>query len=182
MLLGWWAAENRKKRHFWPGISIGRDTTERGVDETINQIMITRGMLPASPGNVHWSIGPLVRNEKLAKGILDGPYRQQALVPPSPWMDKKAPKAPEVTKVLVRDSLTVYWTHPHEADVSRWVVCYQDGNTWRHVILSAQERSFTVPVKPAATNAASGSAPDRLPWITVSAVDRAGNESRRTVR
>ncbi len=176
VLLGWWADENRKKRHFWPGISIGRDTTEQGVDETINQIMITRGMLPASPGNVHWSIGPLVRNEKLATGILEGPYREEALVPPSPWMDKKAPKAPALKKVVAGARVTVFWAHPREAEVSRWVVYFQRGNTWHHVILGSQERSFTIPD---ALPAASGSHPEPVTRIAVSAVDRAGNESEK---
>ena len=29
VLLGWWANENKKNRHLWPGISVGRDTSAK---------------------------------------------------------------------------------------------------------------------------------------------------------
>ncbi|MCB0562519.1 MAG: family 10 glycosylhydrolase, partial [Phaeodactylibacter sp.] len=46
VLLNWWAGENAKKRHLWPGIRISRDTLPDKVNETVNQIMITRGAVP----------------------------------------------------------------------------------------------------------------------------------------
>ena len=60
--------------------------------ETVSQIMITRGMLPRSPGIIHWSIGPLVRDTSLADALLEGPYARQALIPNSPWLNSKLPK------------------------------------------------------------------------------------------
>ncbi len=45
VLLGWWKDENLKGRHLWPGISIGLQPVSRAIDETINQIMVSRGML-----------------------------------------------------------------------------------------------------------------------------------------
>ncbi|MEI9810180.1 MAG: family 10 glycosylhydrolase [Bacteroidota bacterium] len=50
VLLGWWEGENLKKRHLWPGISVGRDTSAKNVNEILSQIMIDRGMTPASKG------------------------------------------------------------------------------------------------------------------------------------
>ncbi|MFO7573899.1 MAG: family 10 glycosylhydrolase [Bacteroidales bacterium] len=112
VLLGWWAQENRKNRHLWPGISIDRFQGERAIDEVTSQIMIARGMLPNSPGVIHWSIGPLIMAPPLAKAISSGPYQKQALVPPSPWLSRKTPLAPEVALFTVHDSVKVTWSHP----------------------------------------------------------------------
>jgi uncharacterized lipoprotein YddW (UPF0748 family) len=90
VLLGWWSGENKKHRHLWPGISIGRDTSARNINEVYNQVMISRGMLPQSKGIVHWSISSLTNNPNLMAAILKGPYAKQALVPASRWLDKKS--------------------------------------------------------------------------------------------
>ena len=173
-LLGWWAGENTKKRHLWPGISVGaRDTSDRNIDETLNQIMISRGMLPASKGIVHWSISSLIRNPKMAKSILDGPYKKNALVPPSPWLDNKAPESPSGTASLNGDSVRINWSHPNEKDVFRWVVYYQYGTSWNYQILDRKTRELLI-------KRSAGNDPlkqESLSKILVSAVDRVGNES-----
>ena len=86
VLLGWWSGENKKDRHLWPGISTGSLRGEEGINEAIDQIMVTRGMVPDSPGVVHWSIGSMVSNPMLAEALAEGPYREPALVPSSPWL------------------------------------------------------------------------------------------------
>ncbi len=95
VLLGWWADENTQGRHLWPGISIGRDTSFAQIREINNEILITRGMVPKSMGVVHWSIGQLVNNPGLMKNLREGLYRQQALVPASPWLGSKKPEPPK---------------------------------------------------------------------------------------
>jgi uncharacterized lipoprotein YddW (UPF0748 family) len=186
VLLGWWKKQNKKQRHFWPGISIGRKKGDAGIDETINQIMITRGMLPESPGNVHWSIGPMVSSEKLVRSISQGPYKQQALIPASPWLDKEAPKAPQVTTVLQKDSLKINWSHENGLDVFHWVFYYKYGSAWNYKILNRKERSTTIPLfvlknrnirndKVNEKNIKKMLQP--ITQIAVSAVDRVGNES-----
>lgn len=186
VLLGWWAQENKKKRHIWPGMSIGRLQGERRVDETINQIMITRGMLPGNSGNVHWSIGPLLNDETLAKSILQGPYKQQALVPASPWLDNTPPEAPRLNTAIENDSLIVTWSHKNAGDVFHWVVTYQYGDSWDYKILSQQERSISFPFfvlkssdipKDSLNKNNLASLLNPISLATVSAVDRLGNES-----
>lgn len=184
VLLGWWEGENKKHRHLWPGINISIDTL-MGTREAVNQIMVTRGMVPRSKGVVHWSISSVVRNPVLSKTLVEGVYRKPALVPPSPWLDKKAPKAPEVTTSVAGEKIAVNWTHPEEKDVFRWVVYYQYGATWNYQVLDRAarsmelERNFIRPVPAGAqtTNAATA-APLPLNRIRVSAVDRTGNESK----
>lgn len=174
VLLGWWADENHKARHLWPGISVGRDTSFRTVNETLSQIMITRGMVPESKGVVHWSISSVTKNPNMAKGLIEGPYRRPALVPASPWLDKNSPDAPGAEIRKIGDSVQVSWTHGNEQDVFRWVVYYQYGNRWQYRILNRKDRFFTLPVTVTNNNTAV-----LLGKIAVSAVDRTGNESER---
>jgi uncharacterized protein YbbC (DUF1343 family)/uncharacterized lipoprotein YddW (UPF0748 family) len=187
VLLGWWKEQNLRGRHLWPGINIGLQPASRAADETVNQIMITRGLLPESPGVVHWSIGPLVRSPELVKAVADGPYRRQALVPPSPWLDNKAPAAPSVTKRPEGDALKLSWTHGDPSDVSRWVVYYRYGSQWNQNILGPGAASDIIPAFTVNRAFLARTEPGKvtgleqalipLDSVAVSAVDRYGNES-----
>ncbi|MFL9481946.1 glycoside hydrolase family 10 protein [Chitinophagaceae bacterium LWZ2-11] len=173
VLLGWWSGENTLKRHLWPGISVGRDTTAKNAIEVINEIQIARGMLPESRGVVHWSIASLTKNPTLAKALLEGPYRKDALVPASPWLDNKAPEAPNVNKTINGDSLSINWTHVNDKDVFRWVVYYRYGTNWNYQIVDQPAHSISLALK------ISDKTNKQLPIndIIVTAVDRTGNES-----
>ncbi|MCF6237359.1 MAG: family 10 glycosylhydrolase, partial [Candidatus Marinimicrobia bacterium] len=97
VLLGWWTRENTHDRNLWPGLFTSKIKDEAGALENFSQIMITRGMVPDGPGNVHFSMKALQRNYGGISDILiAGPYAQPALVPPSPWLDDQAPAAPLV--------------------------------------------------------------------------------------
>ena len=193
VLLGWWADENKKGRHVWPGINIGRGgRDELGVDEVLNQIMITRGMLPESPGVVHWSIGSL-KSPELMEAIHAGPYKKPALIPRSPWLDKKAPKSPQVSVRIEGNQLEISWAHENEGDIFRWVVYYRRGNIWEYALANQPDRSVSLPlvtVDMAAIKRAGG--PENIEnveelllpvsEVAVVAVDRVGNESERVHR
>ncbi|HEU0112891.1 MAG TPA: family 10 glycosylhydrolase [Flavisolibacter sp.] len=177
VLLGWWKDENTKARHLWPGINVGADTSARNVTEVMNQVMVSRGMLPESKGVIHWSIGQVFRNANIAKSLVDGPYKNGALVPESKWLDKKAPTRPRATSTLTGDSISINWSHPQEDDVFRWVVYFKyDGGNWNYKILNRKERGLTVPVT--LTPATGGL--KVLSELLISAVDRVGNESEKT--
>lgn len=191
VLLGWWAKENTEGRHLWPGMNIGRFSGEKGIDETINQIMVTRGILQENTGNVHWSIGPLDYNPALANAVSEGPYRNQALIPPSPWLDKKAPVRPAVNTAMASDSIEVSWNHPDKADVFRWVIYYRYGDTWSYRIENRTSEALKLSAystdQVALADAEMGpdfdmmSVIDPLNEIRVTAVDRTGNESEYTI-
>jgi uncharacterized lipoprotein YddW (UPF0748 family) len=171
VLLGWWAGENTKQRHLWPGISVGRDTGVKTVMETIHQVMTARGMLPSSAGVVHWSISSVTNNPNLAKALLEGPYAKDALVPASKWLDSKAPVAPLVRTNQQDSLINISWTHNNAKDVFRWVVYYQYGNHWSYRIVNRDDRSMQLSVL---------QGKNKLNVVAVTAVDRAGNESVRT--
>ncbi|MDM8002528.1 MAG: DUF1343 domain-containing protein, partial [Bacteroidota bacterium] len=187
VLLGWWNEQNLKGRSLWPGISIGLSPTSRAIDETVNQIMVTRGILPNSPGVIHWSIGPLVNSPELAKAVAEGPYRRPALVPPMPWLDTKAPSPPSVTMLAENGNLKLNWSHPDPTDVGRWVVYYKYGNQWNqnihgNTILQDAIPAFTVNrTFLSRTPRENVTKPEqaflKLDSVAVSAVDRFGNES-----
>ena len=188
LMLGWWNEENIKGRHLWPGISLSRPKTEQAIDETINQIMVARGILPKSPGVVHWSIGSLLYSPALTKAISDGPYKRQALVPPSPWLDKKSPAPPEVDVIQEEDSMRISWSHKNPEDIAHWVVYYKYGSAWNHNIHGNGDISDHIPGFVINRNLLAQSDPQTiseiedvlipLDSIAVSAVDRYGNESK----
>ena len=187
VLLGWWKDENLKGRHLWPGISIGLSPATRAIDETINQIMVTRGVLPGSPGVIHWSIGPLVNSPGLVRAVSEGPYRRPALVPPMPWLDKKAPAPPVVTKKAENGTLRLSWTHPDPADIGRWVVYYKYGTQWNQNIHGGTVTEDAIPAFTLNRTFLARTSRDKvtradqaflaLDSVAVSAVDRFGNES-----
>ena len=192
VLLGWWKDQNLKGRHIWPGISIGLQPVSRAIDETVNQIMVTRGMMPKDPGVIHWSIGPLVSMPELTKAIALGPYKRKALVPPSPWLEKKVPEAPSVNMAMERDTLRISWNDGNSGNVARWVVYYKYGNRWDNDILGNSAKADNIAGFMVNKSYIDRTERDKIKSIeeviipvdsiAVSAVDRYGNESALTYK
>jgi uncharacterized lipoprotein YddW (UPF0748 family) len=172
-LLGWWEQQNSKNRHLWPGINVGLGGDDKNLDETTNQIMITRGMLPQSPGAIHWSISSLTRHPDLAIGLAKGPYSKPALVPASSWLDNEAPAVPDASASVQDSTVKISWTHPDEKDAFRWVVYYQYGTNWDYKILNRNDRTLELNCN------STGNKPAPLLRVAVTAIDRVGNESNR---
>ncbi|HEX8462112.1 MAG TPA: family 10 glycosylhydrolase, partial [Segetibacter sp.] len=172
VLLGWWQKENILSRHLWPGINVGRDTGYKTVNETVNQILISRGMLPESKGVIHWSISSDVKNTNLSKTLLEGVYKKQALVPPSPWLDNKAPQPPAVTTTNNSDNVTINWQSKDDKDAFEYVVYYKYGEVWNYQIVNRKERTLSI-------KKLAGIDPTKniLSAFAVTTVDRTGNES-----
>lgn len=170
VLLGWWSEENTLNRHVWPGMNVGRGGDEANLKEVTNQIMVTRGMLPSSKGAVHWSISSLTRHPLLAEGLLDGPYRQQALVPTSSWLGNTAPPAPTVVLTSRSGGVEVRWQHEDTHQVFQWVVYSRYGEQWEYLILPRHVSDVNLQHEKAGT---------KLDEVVVTAVDRLGNESEK---
>ena len=178
VLLGWWADQNLQGRHLWPGINIGRVLGAEGADEAVNQIMVTRGMVSGGPGNVHWSIGPLLENPYLVEALADGPSQHDALVPAMPWIDRDSPAAPRASIEGSGAGQRVTWTHPNPGDVAWWVVYVRTGGEWRHRVFPGDRRSVPLTPSTFSSDPGRGGAGLRFDEVAVSAVDRSGNESR----
>jgi len=171
VLLGWWAKENTKNRNLWPGLSIGGGRREGGSVETINQIMVTRGIVPKYPGNVMFSMKALMREtSELAAELVKGPYAKPALVPPFPWLDDKAPLAPAVTTKMAEGKLDISWTPKGGESAFVWVLYTKQDKSWSFEILPGKTTSLTKDIKE-----------KPIGFVAVSAVDRNGNESEKPV-
>jgi uncharacterized lipoprotein YddW (UPF0748 family) len=167
ILLQWWLAENRRGRHVWPGLSLGRATADCDAVEVVNQIMITRGMAPRDTGQVMFSMKGLERDALAAK-LVPGPYDAQALVPRSPWLDKKPPSAPRLTAAVRDGRIEASWQSQGKEPAFLFVVYTLAGGRWRHEIVPAGTSTWS---------AEAGTPP--VSALAVSAVDRRGNESAR---
>src|SRR5690606_20356635 len=102
-----------------------------------NQIMISRGMTPLSPGVVHWSIGPLVANDSLKIRLRAGAYRKQALVPETTWLGGSDLKAPAVRTEDRADQYGVFWNEAGDESF-KTIVYYRYGSVWEYRILGDQ--------------------------------------------
>lgn len=173
VLLRWWSDQNYKDRHLWPGINAGLGGDERNEDEVINQIMITRGMTPESPGVTFWSIAPLVNYPNLGKAVSQGPYKRDALIPASPWLDNEAPAAPIAVPEINADSVKITWVPQDADDAFRYVVYYRYGSNWSYQVVNRKDNVLEIPrhIEPMANRKVAVNA------IAVTTVDRTGNES-----
>lgn len=174
VLLNWWEEENTKNRHVWPGINAGLIEEEGYENELFNQILITRGMLAKDPGAVLWNLKALMNNKEAEKALAENYFRKPALVPPSPWMDNKAPKSPEILTNIDGNTLRISWEHPDENDVFRWVIYFQyEGSKWDFKILNNDQLSELKTT----LSYLVGEKKVKLSKIGITAVDRTGNQS-----
>ena len=172
-LLEWWAAQNQRGRHLWPGNGTYK-VTDAGsarwpASEMVQQIMLTRDQTGAG-GNVHYNMTALVRSvDDLAERLTTGPYAGPALVPASPWLSRQRPATPMVSATRGDRSITLRISIAKSTPVARWWLVrsrYRDG--WHAQVVDAGSPVVLVPP------AAAGDLPD---YLVVNAVDRAGVES-----
>lgn len=182
-LLDWWVSQNVRHRNIWPG----QYTNKAGANgesgwraqEILDQIGATRAEAGAT-GNVHFSGRAFLENpDSLHEKLRAGPYADLALVPASPWLDRTPPAAPRLTlhpaairppiaggpdtlhtpmQVTVRagrKSAPFLWTLRTRVDSAA---------SWTTAILPATDEHLPIP---------SGATE-----ILVTAIDRAGNESK----
>ena len=176
-LLEWWESENTMQRHLWPGINVvNKNPTIASNQEVLNEITLTRDIIPNSVGTIHWNLSSLTKNPRLANELLDGPYKTTALVPASPWLDSIPPPAPVVSIVQLNSEINLEWKS-NDHDIFNWVVYYQYDEKWDYTILSVGEKKFQLKQK----NTDSFGKQQILKNIIVTAIDRAGNESRQYI-
>ena len=164
-LLEWWAGENTKKRHLWPGLYTSRVTgTEKGwpAKEVAEQIARTRTQKGVD-GAVHFSARALVRNSGGIADELAKTYVEPALVPESPWLaEGKSPASPEVVRVLTDGKPFLRVKVP--TDTRFVVVRALTGDAWLTTVRGAGDGPIAIPEP-------------RSKRIVVVALDRTGRES-----
>jgi hypothetical protein len=184
-LLAWWAGENVKGRHMWPGNYTSRVGTAAvwTADELVNQIAVTRAQGNAT-GNVHFSMsvfmppkgGAAQRPERdsLAARLIRESYAAPALVPASPWLSSGAARLAPPAVRDERDTRTgatfLIASAPPNQVVRTWIVRQWDGRTWKSELRPADANPLTVAVPV-------GSGDGVGYWV--SWIDRVGVESPR---
>lgn len=174
-LLEWWASQNQRGRHLWPGNGTYKVTNVGSArwpaSEMLQQINLTRDR-PGAGGNVHYNMTALVRSvDALADKLATGPYMGPALVPASPWLATSAPPTPVVSMTRSPRAISLRIS-PADRRASpstpRWWLIrsrYADG--WHAEIVDATMSNVTLPT-------GTGGLPD---FVVVVAIDRAGIES-----
>ena len=80
VLLDWWRAQSHGIP-VWPGMATERIGSKRPASEIIEQIELTRRGT-SSPGQIHWSMKALMRNQGGIGNLLKaGPYAEKAELP-----------------------------------------------------------------------------------------------------
>ncbi len=168
-LLKWWQDENTMNRHLWPGLNTVEVKAANRSTEIVNQIKITADVLKKnSVGAIHYSVAGLTNNSEMIPALKNGPYKEKALIPHSPWM--KADKLPKPTMKVQNDvqDILVSWNVDDVSNVFQWVVYTKYDNDWSYEIVN--QNTYTSKV----LKNKSGKS---LNTIAIKAIDRLGNES-----
>ncbi|MES2127526.1 MAG: family 10 glycosylhydrolase [Pseudomonadota bacterium] len=166
VLLDYWAAQNTRGRHLWPGMFTSRidaPTKTYAPEEIVQQVALTRTR-PGASGHVHFSMAALMENRKgIADQLKASVYATPALVPATPWLGASAPPPAVASAHRQAGGVALRFdAHPSAVQFAVWS---RHGETWRFALVPASS-ALTI-----------GDAPQQ---IVVSAVDRLGNESART--
>ena len=169
LLLAWWESENSQQRHLWPGLSSNKASTPSGQTEVINQIMISRALLGEQTGHVFWNVKTIADNPDFAQILKENIYNNQALIPPSPWLNNQPPLSPEVSISSADNNLSLNWSERGEIIASRWLLYYKVGGGWQYKILPAMQTSYSF---------VDGT---EITEVTVQAISRTGIRSERII-
>jgi uncharacterized lipoprotein YddW (UPF0748 family) len=173
VLLKWWSEQNTGKRHLWPGHAVHRiGRPEYTAAEIINQVRMTRAQASTaslSSGGVLFGWSTVMQNKGGIAGALQNTWQTPALVPPSPWLDARAPVAPRLQSTFdgTSGALNVSWEGGDREKPHLWILQTQTGGSWNTQILSGATVETQIV-------AAAGYWPQSL---ALSAVDRCGNQS-----
>ena len=175
-LIDWWVQQNTA-RHVLASTAVYRvgDSAHAGwggttASEIVNQVI--RTAQGGGVGNVHYSMKYLTDDPKGVRAALKaGPYATDAVRPAATWLDSTAPAAPVVTIGAPTGSplkRTITFSQPSGAEAANWwCVNMYNGASWKLVVVPGSATSYL----------ADGNVTD----IAVSAVDRAGNESAKSI-
>jgi len=167
VLLDWWAQQNVKHRHLWPGMSavaaLGQDWRPGEIPD---QIRLVRRQ-PGADGYVFYNASSLFGDSARARDLqrnLASLNSQPALAPASPWLGNEKPGAPNLNIINAAGGVRLNWTRGDTNSVVHWwVVQSKLSAGWKTEIFPKEISSEALPI-----------APD---MISVTAIDRVGNAS-----
>ena len=172
VLYDWWAAQNTKHRHMWPGLATYRiaENSTRHIpsQEIIDEVDTIRARTArdVSVGHIHYNMSALMKNPDSLNERLSTRYAAPALVPASPWLGAKAPPPPTVKldKATATGEHAITLTPGKGEKPWLWTVRTLSNGVWTAEVLPGWLRSHRLP----------GATFDR---VLVTAVSRTGVES-----
>ncbi|WP_144282717.1 glycoside hydrolase family 10 protein [Chryseobacterium echinoideorum] len=167
-LLNWWKSENTMNRHLWPGLNTVEVKVSDRPSEIKNQVEISRQILNNNTGTIHWSIAGLTKNANMLPTLKNGPYKEKALPPRSPWIKTTPLERPTLFTNDNGSFVQTSWSSKKIANVFQWVLFTQYNGVWETEILTLDKLSKEIPkLKNGKT----------LNAVAIKAIDRLGNES-----
>ena len=176
-LSGWWASENVKQRHVWPGLDLTRVGSSRPATEIGRQIRVSRSQ-DGSDGNMLWGWRALSENRLGLREMLRGElYPTTALTPGCPWLGAgpSGPPAPPGLPQLSAEPVT------GDASVRVRVTPTGAAPIWNWLLQTRIEGAWDTRVLPGSQSAVLLTVPGRAEVVAVSALDRLGNASQSAV-
>ena len=168
VLMQWWHEQNPKGRHLWPGNNSAK-VDPWPASEIIKQIGLTRKHR-GTTGNIHWNLSALADNRNnLGTQLITRTYTHPALVPASPWLDNRPPKAPAVFAKWdkAREMIRINWRTTDTEPIRWWLFQVKADSRWISKLMPGQQRMALL--------RAEKSFPE---VISVTALDMAGNSSQ----
>ena len=166
-LLKWWESENTQKRHLWPGLNTVEVKVADRPTEIVNQINVTRDIVPNSQGVIHWSVAGLTKNANMLPKLKQNTYQEKALIPKSSWIKTEKLGKPTLQYTTSGGMEVFNWASTPPKNAFQWVFYAQYGNDWETQILDKYSTHTSLPKtkngKP-------------LTIVAVQAIDRLGNE------
>jgi len=152
-LLKWWTEQNPLHRNLWPGIDSEKAGSRRKdspkiltAQEYVNEIALDRETCGVAAGVIHWNMRALMQDrDGLSTALHNGPYAEPALVPSSPWLDRRPPEKP---RLHVGAEGRIKWETAHLEKVSAWVLQTRKGDHWSISILPGGARTATMTIWP----------------------------------
>ena len=138
-LLSWWARQNPKGRHLWPGLSVVRADLWK-PEEIPGQIHLIRKE-PGVTGYICYNASSLMGDSRTAAKLQTMVNREPALVPATPWLGTNKPAMPALfLSASQRGGLQLMLGKPSQRDQTSWwlVQTRSDGN-WTTEILAGKE-------------------------------------------
>jgi uncharacterized lipoprotein YddW (UPF0748 family) len=139
-LLDWWAAQNPKGRHLWPGLNVAR-ADQWPVDEIPSQIRLARKE-PGVTGYLCYSASSLMGDSVWTEALRRQVNREPALVPASPWLSTNKPGKPALfLSGFHSGDLRLMLGKPSQRDQTRWwLIQTRSQGDWKTEILPGWEQ------------------------------------------